>query len=148
MKRYVLDTNLFIDAARDRTKAEELAAFSSAFLPQVHLHSVVVQELLAGAISSEWRRDIERGLVGPYERRGRVLTPSYRAWKRSGEVVAELIEAKRLSASGVPRSFLNDVLLATSCREEGFTLVTRNLKDFELIAQVEPIRFEPPWPKG
>jgi predicted nucleic acid-binding protein len=148
LKRYVLDTNLFIDAARDRGKAEELSAFTSAFLPQVHLHSIVVQELLAGATNSEWRRDIERGLVGPFERRGRILTPSYRAWKRSGEVVAELVEAKRLSVTGIRRSFLNDVLLAASCREEGFTLVTGNVKDFAMIAEVEPVRFVPPWPKS
>jgi len=148
LKRYVLDTNLFIDAARDPAKAEELAAFSSAFLPQLHLHAVVVQELLAGATNSQWRRDIDRGLIAPYERRGRVLTPSYRAWKRSGEVIAELIGAKRLSPSGIRRSFLNDVLLATSCREEGFSLVTGNVKDFELIAEVEPVRFVAPYPSS
>ena len=147
MRRYVLDTNLFIEAARDTTKAEELAAFSDSFLPQLHLHAVVVQELLAGATNPGWRRDIDRGLIGPYERRGRILTPSYRAWKRSGEVLAELMQANKLSPSGPGRSFRNDVILATSCREEGVSLITRNLKDFALIAEVEPVRFVAPWPK-
>lgn len=147
MRRYVLDTNLFIEAARDRQKAEELSAFSSAFLPQLHLHAVVVQDLLAGATSPEWRREIERGVVAPYERRGRVVTPSYRAWKRSGEIIAELVEERKLSPGGIRRSFANDALLAASCREEGFVLITGNARDFELIAGVEPVRFVEPWPK-
>jgi predicted nucleic acid-binding protein len=39
-------------------------------------------------------------------------------------------------------------LLATSCRDAGMTVVTTNTKDFELIAQVEPVRFSAPWPRG
>jgi predicted nucleic acid-binding protein len=145
--RYVLDTNLYIEAARDRSKAEELKSFSSAFLPFLYLHAVVAQELMAGAVSAKWRRDIERGVVGPFERRGRIVLPSYPAWKRSGEVVAELVRRRAISPGGVRHSFLNDVVLATSCREGGFVLVTRNRSDFELIAKVESVRFEEPWPE-
>lgn len=147
MKLYVLDANLYIEAARSSAKAEELSAFSSAFLPQLFFHAVVAQELLAGATSLEWKREIERGVIGPFERRGRLVTPTFKAWKRSGEIIAELIEARRLSRGGMLRSFLNDVLLATSCREEGLTLVTSNVADFELIAEVEQVRFSAPWPK-
>ena len=147
MRRYVLDTNIFIAAARDRRKAEELSAFSSAFLPRLHLHAVVVQELLAGATSPASRREIERGLIVPYQRRGRILAPSFKAWMRSGEIVAELIEGGRISPTGIRRSFLNDVLLAASCREEGVVVVTGNTKDFELISELEPAQFVAPWPK-
>ena len=146
MKRYVLDTNLFVHASHDRSKADELSAFSSAFLPHIHLHAVVVEELLAGATSARWRREIERGLVAPFERRGRVVTPSYRSWKRSGEIVSELITRKKLSPAGVGRSFLNDALLAASCREEGLVLISENERDFDLITSVEPTRVVPPWP--
>lgn len=147
MKRYVLDTNLYIEAARSHTKAEELAAFVSEFLPRIFLHAVVAEELVAGATSSEWRREIERGIIGPFERRGRVVTPTFTAWKRAGAVVADLIERHRLSRGGVSRSFLNDALLATSCRDVGVTIVTGNTADFELIAEVEPVRVSAPWPK-
>jgi predicted nucleic acid-binding protein len=41
---------------------------------------------------------------------------------------------------------MNDALLAASCREAGVVLVTRNLADFQRIAQVEPVRFQEPWP--
>ena len=148
MRLFVLDSNLYIEAARSRSKAEELASFSSAFLPRLFFHAVVAQELLAGAVSPERKRDIERGIIGPFERRGRLVTPTFRAWKRSGEVVADLIARRRLSSGGVARPFLNDVLLATSCREEGLTLITGNTADFELIAEIEPVRFRAPWPKA
>jgi predicted nucleic acid-binding protein len=72
--------------------------------------------------------------------------PTYKAWRRSGEVVAELIRARRLSRTGMKPSFLNDVLLAASCREHGVTLITRNRADFEMIATVEPVQFTDPWP--
>lgn len=148
MKRFVLDTNLFIDAARDRAKGKELATFSAAFLPKLHLHAVVVQELLAGAVSAEWRREIGRALVSPFERRGRIVTPDYASWKRAGEIISELIERRRMSSAGIGRSFLNDVLLAVSCGANGLTLITKNTADFELIGEVEAVRFVKPWPKA
>ncbi len=146
MTRYVLDTYLFIEAARDRAKAEEVMAFSSAFLPFLYFHAVVAQELLAGARTARWRKQLGELVIGPYLRRGRVVVPSFAAWRRSGEIVAELVVAKVLPAGGVARSFANDALIAASCREEGLTVVTRNAGDFELIARVEPVRWTEPWP--
>ena len=51
-----------------------------------------------------------------------------------------------MSPGGFARSFLNDVLLAVSCRAAGLTLVTANLADFERIRRVETFEFVPPWP--
>lgn len=146
MTRYVLDTNLYIEAARDRSFAAALVRFTSMYLPQIYLHAVVAQELAIGAIHAVARRQLDRDLILPFERRGRVVVPSYRAWKRSGEIVADLTERKFLSVGGHARSFLNDVLLATSCREEGYTIITLNTADFERIAQVEMVRYVTPWP--
>ena len=147
MTRYTLDSNLYIEAARDAAQAEELEVFSSAFLPFLYLHAVVVQELLAGATSPEWQREIQRGIVRPFERRDRLLVPSYRSWRRSGEIVFELVQNNELTAGGVGRSFMNDALLAASCRDTGVVLITRNLADFRRIARVEPVRFQKPWPE-
>ena len=47
-RKYALDTNLFIDALRDRATNAKLIEFHSAFAPLEYLHSVVVQELRAG----------------------------------------------------------------------------------------------------
>ena len=46
----------------------------------------------------------------------------------------------------VSRSFVNDILLALSCREAGVVLVTENLRDFERIAEVRRFDFVAPWP--
>lgn len=51
MSRFVLDTNLYIDAARSKQPTEELKSFVSAFLPSIYFHAVVAQELLVGATS-------------------------------------------------------------------------------------------------
>ena len=146
MRRFVLDSNLYIEAARDPTKASALAEFTMASLPRIMLHAVVVQEILAGAVSEGARRDIYRDLVRPFERRRRLLTPGYASWRRSGEIVAALIDQGELTVGGIPRSFMNDALLAASCREEGVVVITRNRRDFARIRLVEPVQFEDPWP--
>jgi len=145
--KYVLDTNIFVHADRDRAWAEELVAFYRAFLPVTFLHAVVIQELLLGAVNARRGRALYEGYVAPFEARGRVVTPSYASWRRSGEVVAALVQRRRLSPGGFGRSFLNDVLLAVSCREAGVVLITTNVSDFSRIRAVEPFRFEPPWPR-
>ena len=147
MKRYVLDTNLYIEASRDRDWAEVLAGFVSAHLPLIHLHAVVAQELLAGAVDAEKGRLVERGLVRPFEKRGRIVTPTFGTWKRAGSIMARLVEAKRMSPAGFGRSFVNDCLLGASCREEGLTLISRNTRDFELIREVEEFELAAPWPE-
>lgn len=146
MKKYVLDSNIYVTAARNEQFASELIRFSERFLPQLYLHAVVVQELYAGAINEQARRLVERQIAQPFEKRGRIIVPSYKAWKRSGEIVAELVEKKILTAGGIPKSFMNDVLLATSCREEGAEIVTLNERDFGRIQQVERVPYTVPWP--
>ncbi|MGQ0765090.1 MAG: type II toxin-antitoxin system VapC family toxin [Gemmatimonadota bacterium] len=145
--KFVLDTNLYIAADRDPVFAEELAAFYGSFLPYTFFHAVVAQELLLGAINEQSRAEVRRGYIRPFEARRRVITATFAAWARSGEVAASLIRAKVISRTGFTRSFLNDVLLATSCRELGVTLVTQNLEDFERIRRVERFDFTAPWPR-
>ena len=84
MKRFVLDTNLYITADRDPVRAQELEGFVTAVLPTVYLHSVVVQELLAGTIDQRRERLVTKALIAPFERRGRLITPSHASWKAAG----------------------------------------------------------------
>lgn len=147
MTKYVLDTSIFVKADRDAAWAQDLVVFYEAFLPVTFLHAIVVQELLVGAVDARRGREIHRGYVAPFEARGRLVTPSYASWRRSGQVVAGLVQRRRLSPGGFGRSFLNDVLLAVSCREVGAVLVTTNVADFSRIQTVEPFRFVPPWPR-
>ena len=144
--KYVLDTNLYISAIRDPASGEALDRFVSDNLPFIHLHAVVVQELLAGAIDVQKEQAVQSALISPFERRARIITPTYRSWRRAGEIIARLLQRRLLQPGAVPRSFQNDCLLATSCRETGATLVTNNLRDFELIQNIEPVNVAAPWP--
>lgn len=147
MTKYVLDTNIFVRADHDRGWGEQLMTFYAAFLPSTYLHAVVVQELLLGAVNPRRRKAVYEGYVAPFERRQRIITPGYRAWRRSGEVVGTLVHQRRLSPGGFSRSFLNDVLLAVSCRQLGITVLTTNERDFALISTVERVEFAAPWPR-
>jgi hypothetical protein len=82
VKKYVSDTNIYMRANRDRDWAEQLVAFYWSFLPFTFLHAVVVQELLLGAISPASAKQVHNGYIAPFERRDRIITPSYQAWRR------------------------------------------------------------------
>ena len=142
-RRYVVDTNLYIDALRTERDRLALGAFLTAYAPFVHLSAVVVQELRAGVRGRAAAR-LEAAIVAPFERRDRLVTPSYAAWKETGRVLSELVAPAMWAA--VTRSFVNDVLLAMSCREAGVVLVTRNAVDCARIATVRPFDFVAPWP--
>ena len=142
-RRYAIDTSLYIDALRTDEGRAALNAFHIAFAPFIHLNGVVAQELLAGVRGRD-AASLEASIVVPFERRNRVVAPTYLAWKEAGSVLSALV-----SPSGwrdVSRSFVNDVLLAMSCREAGLVLVTRNSRDFARIARVRRFDFVPPWP--
>jgi predicted nucleic acid-binding protein len=145
-RKYTLDTNIFIRAFRDCKANAELQLFHTAFAPFEYLSAVVVQELRAGTRGKD-AAALQRALFDPFERRGRVLTPGYDAWKRTGEVMSVLAAKEGLEIRRVPRSFVNDILLAVTCREAGVVLVTDNTADFERIRRVLPFEFVAPWPR-
>ncbi len=144
-RKYVLDTNLFIGGLRHPEAKAQLQAFHSAFAPFEYLSAVVVQELRAGTKGGEDLRTLERYILEPFERRGRVVTPSYSTWSQAGDVLRELVRTEGQTPASA-RSLANDVLLALSCREAGVTLVTENLRDFQRIRRLVPFEFVPPWP--
>jgi len=145
-QKYALDTNLFIKAFRDETANAELVLFHTAFAPFEYLHSVVVQELRAGVKPGRSLRLLEREVLGPFISRDRLITPSFKAWEKSGDVLRNLARREGLELRVLRKSFANDVLLAISCREAGVILVTDNLADFRRIRRVIPFDFIPPWP--
>jgi len=144
-RKYTLDTQLFIHAFRNAAANAALQAFHTVFAPFEYLTAVVVQELRAGATRAQAGR-LEAHVFAPFERRGRVLTPSYGAWKQAGATLARLVEVEGLERRDVSRGFVNDLLLAVTCREAGVTLVTENTRDFALIRRVLPFAFVGPWP--
>lgn len=145
-RKYVLDTQLFINAFRDPAANEALQQFHRARAPFEYLSVVVAQELRAGVQGSVDRRKLERHVLGVYERVGRAISPSPTAWHRSGDVLAAMAREDGLELSRVTKSFSNDILLALSCREAGCVLITENTRDFSRIRRFAVFDFVAPWP--
>ena len=146
VRKYVLDTNLFIEGFRDVAANAALQRFHLLFAPFEYLSAVVAQELLAGAGTPADRRKLERHVLGVYARRRRIVTPSQRAWERSGVVLGALARREGLELRRVSKVFGNDILLALSCREARMVLVTDNERDFARIARATRFDFVRPWP--
>lgn len=145
-RKYVLDTQLFINAFRDPVANEELQRFHRAFSPFEHLSVIVAQELRAGVKRPTDRKALERNVLRIYERAGRTISPSVDAWHRSGDLLAEMARQQGLEIARVSKAFGNDVLLALSCREAGCVLVTDNERDFHRIRRLVQFDFMKPWP--
>jgi predicted nucleic acid-binding protein len=145
LRKYVLDTNCFIDATHDAAVRAALETFSLAAAPGLHLSAVVAAELRAGAGRS--RSTLERQVLEPYVRRGRVLTPSRDSWEILGTILSALAEREGLVLAHTPRSFVFDILIAHSCREAGAILVSSNTRDLERIARIFPFDFVASYPK-
>jgi len=144
--KYVLDSNLFIQGFRDPAANLELQQFHHVFGPFEYLSAVVAQELRAGVRSAEDLRELEKNVLAPFIDVRRLITPSFRTWQTSGDILAALARQEAFDVRAVTKAFSNDILLALSCREAGMTLVTRNVRDFQRIQRVVPFRFVEPWP--
>ena len=144
--KYTLDTNIFIDGFRSEDAQAEVLAFLNRALPFTYLSAVVMQELSAGARSAGAARDLQRGVFDPFERRRRVFAPSSAAFVESGHVVSVIAASKGWQPFDEKPSFLNDALIAASCREQGITLITRDGGFKRLAPFVKGFRYASPWP--
>jgi predicted nucleic acid-binding protein len=134
----ILDTNVYLDAARDRSLSERVDAYVGTRHLAVGLSSVVFAELLVGIAAPADRARFVRATIGATDP-AHVLTPIHADWETAGDALARLggDEATR------GRSFWNDLLIAASCARAGATLVTRNADDFRRIRRVIPVTVEP-----
>ncbi len=69
MRKYILDTNLYVFAARDLQWKAMLREFLERNMPGMYLHSTVAAELLAGAHAPRLEHDTQRHLIEPFEPR-------------------------------------------------------------------------------
>ena len=146
MRKYALDSNCYIDAAREPDAHAALEAFTAREAPRLYLSSVVAAELRAGARSSRDRKHLDEQVLAPYFRRGRILTPSSAGWDALGLTLSRLRSEGSLDLATMPRGFVFDVLIAFSCREAGVVLITRNARDMERIRSVFRFEFVAPYP--
>src|ERR1700728_536579 len=85
-RKYILDTNVYIDAVRDAAKERAFDAFLERNAPVTYMSAVVVQELRAGAVTDAQVSALDKGILGVFERRGRVAAPSVTASKECGRI--------------------------------------------------------------
>lgn len=90
-------------------------------------------ELRAGARSKEDRRIVEALAKAP-----RVIVPTSAMWLELGAAAFDL---RRRGFDVTSASFVNDVLIALSCRHAGAVLLTANAGDFEAISRVVDFQF-------
>lgn len=144
--KFVLDTNLYIDAIRDTTKEQALKGFIERHAPMTYMSAVVMQELRAGAVTDAQARALQDGIFDAFERRNRVAGPSALAIKECGRILAALFHQDGVAYKERPRSLVNDILIAITCRENGLTLLTAD-GDFKSIRpHVRGFAYLPPWP--
>jgi predicted nucleic acid-binding protein len=147
VRKYALDSNCYIDSAREPAAQAALEAFTAREAPRLYLSAVVAAELRAGCRSARDRRWLEEHVLAPFVRRGRILTPTMAAWDALGLTLSQLRADGSLDFASMPRGFAFDVLIAFSCREAGVVLVTRNARDMERIRSVFQFEFVTPFPQ-
>jgi predicted nucleic acid-binding protein len=145
-RKYVLDTQLFINAFRDPIANETLQRFHRAFSPFEYLSVIVAQELRAGVSQPGDRKALERNVLRVFERAGRIITPSPAAWHRSGDLFSAMAQKEGLDVARVSKAFANDLMIALSCRESGCVLITENDRDFARIRRFVSFEYLKPWP--
>jgi predicted nucleic acid-binding protein len=69
--KYAFDTNVFIEAARDVSAEAAMLKFLKTALPFTFLSAVVMQELAAGARTTEQARQLDETVFAPFTRRDR-----------------------------------------------------------------------------
>lgn len=134
MAKHLIDTDLYIDLIQSGTTLPLIREIYDKDASGLYFSSVVAQELLAGARSLAGRKRVEI-LFRPFEKVGRVVTPSHNQWKAAGGILAKVLEARTDLKIKLP-ALVNDCLLALSARSLGATLYTRNRDDFILLQSI------------
>ena len=131
MAKHLIDTDLYIDLIQSGSTLPLIRELYDKDAPGIYFSSIVAQELLTGARTTLGKRRVE-ALFRPFEKVGRIVTPSHRQWKDAGAILAKILQQRPDLKSKLP-ALVNDCLLAVSARSLGVTLYTRNRDDFTLV---------------
>ena len=136
----VFDTNVYVVTLLEGVNGPAFARMRDR-APRTFLASVVSAELRAGATDPTGRLAVIE-LVERFERVGRVVTPDARSWNLAGDVLAD-IRRREPGRRAKIASLWNDALIALSARQIGASIVTDNVKDFELLRRSVQFDLEP-----
>ncbi|GJQ57928.1 MAG: type II toxin-antitoxin system VapC family toxin [Candidatus Scalindua sp. AMX11] len=133
MNKLLLDTNIYIDFLRRGAYSETISNIYAYETPGIYFSSVVIQELLIGALGKEGRKTVET-LYQPFESMGRIVTPTHNNWKEAGNLLSLLRKRHKNLKTKIP-ALINDTLIALSAKSIGATVYTSNVVDFQTIRE-------------
>ena len=134
--KLVLDTNVWIAFFREPARKADLD--SRMQRPLMLMSSVVALELHAGCRTTRQRKALA-GLLKPFEKAGRILTPDHGCYREAGRILAEL-GTEGIGAAHL-RQIVNDVLIAVSAAKAGAVVVTAKSQDFSRIEKHLHVRW-------
>ena len=145
MSGIVFDTSVYVSALRqggaailDLRRAVRTADGSS---QPIWLSAVVLAELLIGA-GDKKALQLLLETEKEFARLNRILVPSQSDWRLTGEVLS--LVGKKYGYEQVGRArMMNDALISMSAARNGFTILTRNPRDFKRIAEFRPFSWMP-----
>ena len=84
-------------------------------------------------------RELTEQISGVVERRStyRTIAPDSEVWRDAG-ILSGILARVQGYGRDYRRRALNDVLLFATARKHGCTVLTRNVIDFDLLAQLDP----------
>ncbi len=134
----IFDTSIYIRALRQGNNAI-LKKRQSKIFP-LWLSAVVLEELYVGASD---KRAVK--VLTKFEREftniNRLLVPNQTDWSIAGQILNKIGKKYGFEKVGKAR-LTNDTLLAASVARMGFTLLTANKKDFQLVAEFREFEWE------
>ena len=117
-------------------KAEEGESVSN----PLSLSAVVLEELYAGASDKKTIKILTK-FEKTFTKINRILIPNQTDWAIAGQVLNKIGKKHGFEKIGKAR-LTNDTVLAMSIARNGFTLLTANAKDFELISEFREFKWE------
>lgn len=140
----VFDTSVYIRGLRQGNAAvldlRRAGKSAEKKIFPLYLSAVVLEELYVGASSGKARKALER-LEKDFTKIKRLLVPNQNDWAIAGQVLNSIGEKYGFNQVAKAR-LTNDTLIAMGVARNGFTLQTVNAKDFAMIAQFRPFRWE------
>jgi predicted nucleic acid-binding protein len=138
----LLDATVYIDVLQGRTSPaiDDLLRYRSIF------HSAVCLAELTHAFgrldpAHAGTRKALDALAGAIEEipRHRLFAPDTELWGKAGMLAGKALRMGRIPpGQGQERKLLNDSLIYLQARKVGAAVLTRNVRDFDLLAQLVP----------
>jgi predicted nucleic acid-binding protein len=139
-RKLLYDTTVYIDILQNRfpQNGEAMLRAAEAW------HSPVTEAELAAAIglldpTHSQTREIAEQISSVIERRPsyRTIAPDPEIWREAGILSGVLARLQGYGRDSRRRA-LNDALLFATARKHGCTVLTRNVVDFDFLAQLDP----------